>query len=94
MEKQSLQQQKTRLEQELVDMQGRFQTELRQTEEATNKLRMDIAFKETQLASQEERLQAQMARELAPLRERLARLAGDGRKRAKRLGNPPARQRR
>ena len=74
MEKQSLQQQKVHLEQEFSDMQGRFQTELRQTEEAANKLRMDIAFKEAQLTSQEERQGAQMTRELAPLRERLARL--------------------
>ena len=43
-EKQSLQQQKTHLEQELVSMQNRFQTELRQTEEAAAKLRMDVSF--------------------------------------------------
>src|SRR5262249_32874931 len=57
----------------LVNMQGRFQNELRQADEAIAKLKMDAAFKETHAASQKERLQVQLQRELDPLHERLSR---------------------
>jgi chromosome segregation ATPase len=76
-DKQSLQQQTSHLEQELVNMQNRFQIELRQSDEAMAKLKMDIAFKETQAAGQKERLQSQMQRDLDPLRDRLARLISE-----------------
>ena len=60
--------------QELVSMQNRFQTELRQTDDAMAKLKMEITFKETHAASQKERLAVQLQRDLDPLRDRLARL--------------------
>ena len=76
-DKQALQQQKIHLEQELVNMQNRFQAELRQTDETMAKLKMDITFKETHAASQKERLDAQLQRDIDPLRDRLARLASE-----------------
>ena len=76
-EKQSLQQQKINLEKELVDMQGKFQIELRQADDVMAKLKMDIAFKETHAAGQQERMHSQMQRDLDPLRDRLARLTSE-----------------
>src|SRR5262249_27515258 len=76
-DKQALQQQKVHLEQELVNMQNRFQAELRQTDEAMAKLKMDITFKETHASSQKERLNAQLQRDLDPLRDRLARITSE-----------------
>lgn len=76
-DKQTLQEEKVRLEQSLIDLQARSEQDIRQSDEAGAKLRMDIAFIETQSASLRDRLQAQNEKELQPLRDRLEHLQNE-----------------
>ncbi len=71
MDKQNLDVEKARMEQDLIQLQSRTQRELREMEDAIAKLRVDVTFKESQTHAQQEHLRAEHEKELQPLRDQV-----------------------
>lgn len=75
MDKQNLDVEKARMEQDLIQLQSRTQRELREMEDAIAQLRVDVTFKESQTHAQSEHLRSEHEKELQPLRDQVAQSA-------------------
>jgi|GEM_PF-3754708 len=69
--KQELQQEKSRLEKELQDLRRRTESEIQHMEDTAARLRMELAFKESEMANQHERMVALREKDVVPLEDRL-----------------------
>jgi hypothetical protein len=70
-DKQALQLEKTRLDKEMQELRRRVEGETQEMEDASSRLRMEIAFKESEIENQRERMTALRERDLSPLQDRV-----------------------